>query len=109
MPGRPDTVTDEVTDEVADDRARWISLGIVLMAAFIVVLDTTVLNVSIPTIIRELDTTIGAVEWVVTGYALVFATFLSIGGRLGDVYGHRRIFLIGVTLFGIGSLVASIS
>ena len=94
---------------VEDDRARWLSLGIVLIAAFIVVLDTTILNVAIPTIIRDLDTTVAAVEWVVTGYALVFATFLIIGGRLGDVYGHRRIFMIGVALFGIGSFVASIS
>ena len=94
---------------VEDDRARWVSLGIVLIAAFIVVLDTTILNVAIPTIIRDLDTTLAAVEWVVTGYALVFATFLIIGGRLGDVYGHRRIFMIGVALFGIGSFVASIS
>ena len=91
------------------DRGRWVSLAIVLVAAFIVVLDTTVLNVSIPTIIRELDSTLGAVEWVVTGYALTFATFLIIGGRLGDIYGHRRIFMVGVSLFGIGSFIASIS
>jgi len=93
----------------ASDRARWLSLVIVLMAAFIVVLDTTVLNVSIPTIIRELDSTLGAVEWVVTGYALTFATFLIIGGRLGDIYGHRKIFMIGVSLFGLGSLIASMA
>jgi EmrB/QacA subfamily drug resistance transporter len=73
------------------------------------VLDNTVLNVSIPTILRELHTTLPSLEWVITGYALTFAALLIIGGRLGDVYGHRRIFIIGVALFGIGSFIASIS
>jgi len=61
------------------------------------------LNVAIPTILREFDTTLPSLEWVVTGYALTFATLLIIGGRLGDVYGHRRIFVIGAALFGAGS------
>ena len=91
------------------DPARWVTLVIVLMAAFIVVLDNTVLNVAIPTILREFHTTLPALEWVVTGYALTFATLLIIGGRLGDIYGHRRVFIIGAALFGVGSLIASIS
>ena len=80
-----------------------------ILAAFIVVLDNTVLNVAIPTILREFHTTLPALEWVVTGYALTFATLLIIGGRLGDIYGHRRIFIIGAALFGVGSLIASLS
>ncbi len=91
------------------DPARWVTLAIVLMAAFIVVLDNTVLNVAIPTILREFRTTLPAIEWVVTGYALTFATLLIIGGRLGDIYGHRRIFIIGAALFGVGSFIASVS
>lgn len=91
------------------DPARWVTLVIAITAAFIVVLDNTVLNVSIPTIVRELDTTLPSVQWVITGYALTFAALLIIGGRLGDAYGHRRIFIIGVTLFGAGSLLASVS
>jgi MFS family permease len=92
-----------------DDRGRWIALVIVIMAAFIVVLDNTVLNVAIPTILREFHTTLPSLQWVVTGYALTFATLLIIGGRLGDIYGHRRIFVIGAALFGAGSLLASVA
>ena len=72
-------------------------------------LDNTVLNVAIPTILREFHTTLPALEWVVTGYALTFATLLIIGGRLGDIYGHRRIFVIGAAFFGVGSFIASVS
>jgi EmrB/QacA subfamily drug resistance transporter len=91
------------------DPRRWVALLVVLMAAFIVVLDNTVLNVAIPTIRADFHTTLPSLLWVVTGYALTFATLLIIGGRLGDIYGHRRIFIIGAALFGLGSLVASIS
>ena len=77
------------------DPKRWLALIVAVVAAFIVVLDNTVLNVSIPTIIRDLHTTLPSLEWVITGYALTFAALLIIGGRLGDIYGHRRIFIIG--------------
>jgi EmrB/QacA subfamily drug resistance transporter len=102
------TVAPPVQREQLDPR-RWITLTIVIIAAFIVVLDNTVLNVAIPTILREFHTTLPSLEWVVTGYALTFATLLIIGGRLGDIYGHRRIFIIGAALFGVGSLIASVS
>jgi len=94
---------------VHGDRGRWVTLVIVIMAAFIVVLDNTVLNVAIPTILREFHTTLPSLQWVITGYALTFATLLIIGGRLGDIYGHRRIFIIGAALFGVGSLLASVA
>jgi EmrB/QacA subfamily drug resistance transporter len=89
--------------------AERVTLAITIVAAFIVVVDNTVLNVSIPTILRDFDTSLPTLEWVVTGYALTFATLLIIGGRLGDIYGHRRIFMIGTALFGLGSLVAALS
>jgi MFS family permease len=91
------------------DPARWITLVIAITGAFIVVLDNSVLNVSIPTIVRELHTTLPSVQWVITGYALTFAALLIIGGRLGDAYGHRRIFMVGAAIFGAGSLLASMS
>src|SRR4051794_1154983 len=87
------------------DRRRWVALAIAILSAFIVVLDNTVLNVAIPTILRDLDTSLPTLQWVLTGYSLTFATFLIIGGRLGDVYGHRRVFIIGAGLFGVGSLL----
>jgi EmrB/QacA subfamily drug resistance transporter len=92
-----------------DGARRWITLGIVVMAAFIVALDNSVLNVAIPTILRELDTDLLSLQWVLTGYSLTFATFLVIGGRLADIFGARRTLIIGAALFGLGSFVASIA
>src|SRR6476661_5517971 len=88
---------------------QWLTLTITLVATVVIVVDNTVLNVAIPTIMREFDTTLSSLQWVITGYALTFATFLIIGGRLGAVYGHRRVFIVGAALFGIGSLIASLS
>src|SRR4051794_3335046 len=93
----------------AVDPRRWFTLAIIITAVLIVVLDNTVLNVAIPTILRDFHTTLPALEWVVTGYALTFATLLIIGGRLADLYGSRRVFVIGTALFGIGSLLASVA
>jgi EmrB/QacA subfamily drug resistance transporter len=98
-----------VSGDVELDPRRWITLGIVILSAFIVVLDNSILYVAIPTILREFHTTLPSLQWVVTGYALTFASLLIIGGRLGDVYGHRRVFVIGAAFFGVGSLIASIS
>jgi len=95
--------------EATPDPRRWVTLAVVVIAAFIVVLDNSVLTVAIPTILRDFDTTLPAVEWVITGYALTFASLLIIGGRLGDVYGHRRIFVVGAALFCAGSLLAALS
>ncbi len=94
--------------DVLDPR-RWITLAITTATVVIISLDTTVLNVAIPTILRDFDTTLPSLQWVITGYALTFASLLIIGGRLGDLFGHRRIFVIGATLFGIGSLIAALS
>ena len=91
------------------DPRRWATLAVVVVAALIVVLDNSALTVAIPTILRDFHTTLPAVEWVITGYALTFASLLIIGGRLGDVFGHRRVFVIGAALFGSGSLLAALS
>jgi EmrB/QacA subfamily drug resistance transporter len=93
----------------APDPRRWITLAIVVVAALIVVLDNSVLTVAIPTILRDFHTTLPSIEWVITGYALTFASLLIIGGRLGDLFGHRRIFCIGAALFCGGSLLAALS
>jgi len=91
------------------DPRRWITLAIILTAVLIAALDSTVLNVAIPTILEEFDTTLPALQWVVTGYSLTFAALLIIGGRLGDIFGARRMFIVGAALFGVGSFLASIS
>jgi EmrB/QacA subfamily drug resistance transporter len=101
-------VTPETAVPAADPR-KLLTLAIIIPSIFIIVLDNSVLNVAIPTILRDFHTTLPSLQWVVTGYSLTFATLLIIGGRLGDLYGHRRIFIIGAALFGVGSLIASIS
>ena len=84
------------------DPRRWFTLAIVVLAVLIVALDTTVLNVAIPTILRDLDTTLPSLQWVITGYSLTFASLLIIGGRLADLFGARRMFIIGAALFARG-------
>ena len=102
MAGHPDSDTGG-----AADPTRWVTLAVTTVTVVIITLDNTVLNVSIPTILRDFHTTLPSLQWVISGYALTFATLLLVGGRLGDLYGHRRIFIIGAALFTIGSLVAS--
>ncbi|HEY4333709.1 MAG TPA: MFS transporter, partial [Ilumatobacteraceae bacterium] len=105
-PAVVDTSSDGADDAALDPR-RWITFGILIATVILIAVDNSVLNVAIPTILRDMHTTVPTLQWVVTGYALTFATLLIIGGRLGDVYGHRRLFMIGVALFGTGSLIAS--
>jgi MFS family permease len=88
---------------------RWWTLGFALLAVTVTVIDNTVLTVSIPRIMRDLHSNVAGVQWVFTGYALVFASLLVVGGRLGDMYGARRLVIIGSALFGAGSLVASVA
>ncbi len=91
------------------DPRRWITLVIILTAVLMAALDSTVLNVAIPTILRDFRTTLPRLQWVITGYSLTFAALLIIGGRLADIHGARRIFMIGAAIFGVGSLVAALS
>src|ERR1700710_1754728 len=96
-------------DAPAPDPRRWITLGIMLIAGLIAGLDSTVLDVAIPTILRDFHTTLPSLQWVITGYSLTFAALLIIGGRLGDIFGARRMFIVGAALFGNGSLLAPLS
>lgn len=105
----PLPMPDAAADDIPRDPRRWLTLSILLMTIVLIALDTSVLNVSIPTMLRDLDTTVPALQWVITGYSLTFGSLLIIGGRLGDIYGHRRLFIIGTSLFGTGSLVAALS
>jgi MFS family permease len=73
------------------------------------VLDTTVMNVSISQVVDDLDTTVSAVQLAITAYALVMAAFMLTGAKLGDMYGRRRIFSIGLGVYGVGSLITSLS
>ena len=83
---------------------RWLGLAILLLATAIEMLDTTIVNVAIPSIEHDLGATASQIEWVVAGYILAFAVLLITGGRLGDAFGRRRIFLIGIAGFTLMSL-----
>jgi len=88
---------------------RWWSLVAVSLATFMTYLDNNVTNVAIPTIERSLHLSLAGLEWVVSSYILVFAGLLLAGGRLADLYGRRRLFLIGLALFTLASLGAGLS
>jgi EmrB/QacA subfamily drug resistance transporter len=87
---------------------RWWILAAVGVGTFLNVLDNSMLTVSLPTITRELGTDVATVQWVVTGYLLVISSLLLTGGRLADVYGRRRMYLVGTVLFIIASTLAGL-
>jgi EmrB/QacA subfamily drug resistance transporter len=84
-------------------------LAAIAAAVAIVTLDTTILNVAIPTIRRDLHTGLASLQWVITGYSLTLGSLLIIGGRIGDLFGVRRSFITGALLFATGSLLASLA
>ncbi len=88
---------------------KWGSLVVLSLALAIIVIDTTLLNVSLKTIINDLHTDIQSMQWVITAYSLVLAAFTITGGRLGDFFGRKRMFVLGAVIFAIGSFLASIS
>lgn len=91
-----------------DTRER-LALAAMVAAVAVVTLDTTILNVAVPTIARELRTPLSSLQWVVAGYSLTLGSLLIIGGKVGDLIGVRRAFVIGAILFAGGSLLASIA
>jgi EmrB/QacA subfamily drug resistance transporter len=88
---------------------RWWSLVAVGLATFMTYLDNNVTNVAIPTIQRDLHLSIAGLEWVVSSYILAFAGLLLVGGKLADLYGRRRMFFIGLTVFTLSSLGAGLA
>ncbi len=86
---------------------KWLPLVVMALALFIVVLDTTILNVSIKAVIADLNSNLKSIQWVITGYSLMLAAFTITGGRLGDIFGRKKMFMLGAIIFGIGSLLAS--
>jgi len=92
------------------DPKRWQALSVLSIAYLMVVLDIAIVNVALPSIQRELHfTSTENLQWIVSGYALTFGGFLLLGGRLGDLLGRRRVFMIGLALFAATSLVAGLS
>ncbi|HET7867035.1 MAG TPA: DHA2 family efflux MFS transporter permease subunit [Burkholderiaceae bacterium] len=86
------------------DRQRWLALLVLCAGVLMIVLDTTIVNVALPSIRTDLGFSETSLVWVVNAYMLTFGGFLLLGGRLGDLYGHRRMFLLGLVLFTLASL-----
>ncbi|MQA72874.1 MAG: DHA2 family efflux MFS transporter permease subunit [Solirubrobacterales bacterium] len=94
---------------ITDANAKWWTLGAMCFALFMIMLDNTVINVALPSIQRDLHASIGALEWAINGYTLSFGVLLVTGGRLGDIFGRRRMFLAGVAIFAITSATAGLA
>ncbi len=94
---------------INEANAKWWTLGAMCFALFMIMLDNTVVNVALPSIQRDLGSSLSSLEWTVNGYTLSFAVLLATGGRLGDIFGRRRSFLIGVVLFAASSAVAGLA
>src|ERR1700752_2590355 len=88
---------------------RWWALYVLCCGVLMIVLDTTIVNVALPSIRQDLALTETSLVWVVNAYMLTFGGFLLLGGRLGDLYGHRRLFLLGLVLFTLASLACGLS
>jgi EmrB/QacA subfamily drug resistance transporter len=96
-----------MTDQ-PDERKRWLSLYVLCTGVLMIVLDATIVNVALPSIREDLHFGKSLV-WVVNAYLLTFGGFLLLGGRLGDLFGHRRLFLLGITLFSVASLACGVA
>lgn len=99
----------ETIGEEPSSRSRWIALGVLCLGVVMIVLDTTIVNVALPAIRADLGFSETSLVWVVNGYMLTFGGFLLLSGRLGDLHGHRKVFLGGLVLFTIASLVCGIA
>lgn len=88
---------------------KWSVLIMLAVAQFVMVLDSTVMNVSISTVVEDLDTTIASMQTAITFYTLTMASFMLLGGKLGDVFGRKKAFLIGSAIYATGSLITALS
>jgi EmrB/QacA subfamily drug resistance transporter len=93
----------------ADSRTRWLALLVLCLGDLMIVLDTTIVNVALPSIREDLGFSETSLAWVVNAYLLTFGGFLLLGGRLGDLFGHRRLFLVGIGLFTAASLACGLA
>src|SRR5579859_4693812 len=94
---------------LATYKYRWVALIFISLSLAIVIIDNTVLNVAVPYILHDLKTSLDSIQWVISGYALIIATLLITVARLGDMFGRKRILLLGTVLFGVGSFIASVA
>ena len=92
-----------------DSRARWLALFVLCLGDLMIVLDVTIVGVALPSIQEDLGFSEASLAWVVNAYLITFGGFLLLGGRLGDLFGHRRLFLIGITVFTLASALCGLA
>jgi EmrB/QacA subfamily drug resistance transporter len=90
-------------------RARWLALLVLCLGDLMIVLDVTIVGVALPSIQEDLEFSDESLAWVVNAYLITFGGFLLLGGRLGDLFGHRRLFLLGITLFTLASATCGLA
>ncbi len=94
---------------VASEQKKWFALALLSAVQFMVVLDIAIVNVALPSIQTDLGFSQENLQWVISAYALVFGGFLLLGGRTADIIGRRRVFIVGLVVFGIGSLICGLA
>jgi len=94
---------------VTSDRTKWYALALLCAVQFMVVLDIAIVNVALPSIQADLGFSQENLQWVISAYALVFGGFLLLGGRLADILGRRRVFMVGLVVFSLGSLLCGLA
>src|ERR671915_2007759 len=92
-----------------DSRTRWLALLILCLGDLMIVLDVTIVGVALPSIQEDLGFSEASLAWVVNAYLLTFGGFLLLGGRLGDIFGHRLLFLIGLSIFTVASVACGLA
>src|ERR671918_1437815 len=92
-----------------DSRTRWLALLVLCLGDLMIVLDVTIVGVALPSTREDLGFSEESLAWVVNAYLLTFGGFLLLDGRLGDLFGHRRLFLIGIVLFTAASIACGLS
>jgi len=95
--------------ETTDSRRRWLALYVLCLASLMIVLDVTIVGVALPSIRQDLGFSETSLAWVVNAYLLTYGGFLLLGGRLGDLFGHRRLFIAGITTFTVASLACGLA
>ena len=94
---------------VTSDRMKWFALALLCVTQFVVVLDIAIVNVALPSIQADLGFSQDDLQWVISAYALVFGGFLLLGGRLADIIGRRIVFMVGIVIFSVGSLLCGLA
>src|SRR5258708_14219011 len=104
-----EALTDDLAPTTGRSSGRWFALIVLCLGALMIVLDTTIVNVALPSIRQDLGFSETSLAWVVNAYLLTFGGFLLLGGRLGDLFGHRRLFMTGITLFTLASFACGLA